>query len=87
MVAQITHGKLNWQELKGKGEDVLAGWMTGQEVDLEDAVRFHQALPGHLNFGLRLAQAKEEGRTLASAPPGGGGGFIQSHCFVEIFAG
>lgn len=83
MVAQITHGELNWQELKGEREDVLAGWMTGQEVDLEDAVRFHQALPGHLNFGLRLAQAKEEGRTLAQ--PRAGVADLSSHIALLRF--
>lgn len=70
MVAQITHGKLDWYDLKQEREEVLAGWVTGQEVDLEDAVRFHLALPSHLNFGVRMAQAKEEGKTLAQPRAG-----------------
>lgn len=70
MVAEITHNKLDWQELEGEREEVLAGWVTGQEVDLEDAFRFHKALPPHLNFGVRMAQAKEEGVTLAQPRAG-----------------
>lgn len=67
---QIRHGKLDWNKLKDERAQVLAGWVTGQDVDLEDGIRFHQSLPDHLNFAMRLAKAKQEGRTLAQPRAG-----------------
>jgi len=45
---------------------VLAQWATGAEVDLEEAVAYHQAMPKMKNTGRLLAKAKEEGRTLVA---------------------
>lgn len=43
--------------------EVLGMWHTGREVDLDDAVRYHLAMPRMKNTGRILAKAKEEGRT------------------------
>lgn len=80
---QIRHDKLDWNELKEERKQVLAGWVTGQDVDLEDGIRFHQDLPEHLNFGMRLSQAKKEGRTLAQ--PRAGVADLNSHINLLLF--
>ena len=57
-----------WDEdffLKQRG-DVLAQWTTGAEVDLDEAVAYHLAMPRMKNTGRLLAKAKEEGRTLVA---------------------
>ncbi len=70
MAEQIKHDKLDWNGLREERTEVLAGWPTGQEVDLDDAIEFHGKLPGELNFGVRLIQAKEQGITLAQPRAG-----------------
>lgn len=70
MSKQVTHHKLEWGAIEQEREAVLAGWVTGQEVDLEEAIRYHQKLPAKLNFSARLAQAKEQGITLAQPRAG-----------------
>lgn len=41
--------------------EVLAAWPTGAEVDLDEAVRFHQSLPEGKIFSLRLREAQKAG--------------------------
>ena len=65
MTEQVSHNKLEWKELNEEREAVLAGWPTGQEVDLEEAFQFHLKLAPELNFAKRLIQAKQQGHTLA----------------------
>jgi len=45
---------------------VLASWKTGYDLDLDldKAVAYLKSLPEEKNFALKLAKAKEEGRTL-----------------------
>ncbi|HBG01302.1 MAG TPA: methylaspartate mutase subunit E [Firmicutes bacterium] len=83
MAEQISHNKLEWKELIKEREAVLAGWPTGQEVDLEEAFRFHHKLPGKLNFGRQLTLAKEQGRTLAQ--PRAGVAELNSHTELLLF--
>lgn len=80
---QITHAKLDWNELQKERESVLAGWPTGKDVDLTEAIRFHTELPEHLSFGLQLTKAKEEGRTLAQ--PRAGVADLNSHMELLLF--
>ena len=70
MGEQLNHGKLDWTELNEERQRVLAGWPTGQEVDLDEALAFHRQLPEELNFGKALIRAKEEGSTLAQPRAG-----------------
>lgn len=76
-MVEITHNKLDWQKLEGERAEVLAGWHTGKDVDLEDGFKFHKALPTHLNFGVRMAEAKKQGVTLAQ--PRAGVADLNSH--------
>lgn len=45
-------------------QEVLAQWPTGKEVDLEEAVAYHKAMPESRKFSKKLLKAKQEGRTL-----------------------
>lgn len=58
-------------------EEVLKQWPTGEEVDLEDAIRYHKSLPDHKNFSKKLIDAKERGITLAQ--PRAGVALISQH--------
>ncbi len=83
MAEQITHNMLDWNELQEERKAVLAGWPTGQDVDLDEAVQFHSRLPSKLNFGMCLVQAREEGRTLAQ--PRAGVADLSSHRELLLF--
>lgn len=58
-------------------EEVLKQWPTGDEVDLEEAVKYHKNLPDHKNFSKKLINAKENGITLAQ--PRAGVALIDQH--------
>ena len=45
-------------------EQVLAGWRTGQEVDIDDAVAFHKSRPAMANVANKRRWAKETGNVL-----------------------
>lgn len=50
----------------------LARWPTGAEVDIDEAVAYHQAMPAHKNLAAVIRQADAEGRCLTQ-PRGGFG--------------
>lgn len=58
-------------------EEVLKQWPTGEEVNLEEAVKYHKSLPDHKNFGKKLLDAKAKGITLAQ--PRAGVALIEQH--------
>ena len=62
-------------------EEVLKGWPTGKEVNLEEAVAFHKALPESKSFSKKLVDAKKAGITLAQ--PRAGVALIEQH--IELF--
>ncbi|WP_410207813.1 methylaspartate mutase subunit E [Fusobacterium sp.] len=58
-------------------EEVLKGWPTGAEVDLEEAVKYHKSLPESKSFSKKLMNAKNKGITLAQ--PRAGVALISQH--------
>lgn len=58
-------------------EQVLQTWPTGQDVDLDEAVRYHQRIPEAKRFSRILAAAMEQGRTLVQ--PRAGVALIEDH--------
>lgn len=44
--------------------EVLAQWPTGKDVDLDEAIAYHKAMPACRNFSKKLLDAKRDGRTL-----------------------
>lgn len=53
----------------------LARWPTGAEVDIDEAVEFHRALPAHRNLSAVMRKADAEGRCLTQ--PRGGFGTLE----------
>jgi methylaspartate mutase epsilon subunit len=53
----------------------LARWPTGAEVDIDEAVAYHQAMPAHKNLSAAMRKADAEGRCLTQ--PRGGFGTLE----------
>ena len=51
-------------------QEVLTQWPTGKDVDLEEAVAYHKAMPESRNFSAKLLAAKRDGRTLVQPRAG-----------------
>lgn len=73
----IKFRKLTEEEFFKEREEVLKGWPTGKDVDLQDAVDYLKALPDHKNFAKKLVKAKEAGIT--TAQPRAGVALIDEH--------
>jgi len=61
---EIRNRKWTIDEFMSMRKDVLNQWPTGKDVDFEEAVKYHETIPEHKNFSIKLSQAKQEGRTL-----------------------
>ncbi|MBE6945354.1 MAG: methylaspartate mutase subunit E [Ruminococcaceae bacterium] len=64
-------------EFARQREEVLAQWPTGKDVNLEEAVAYHKALPESRIFAKKLSKAKAEGKTLVQ--PRAGVPVIEEH--------
>ena len=51
-------------------EEVLGQWHTGKEVNLEEAVAYHKAMPENRKFSNKLLAAKRDRRTLVQPRAG-----------------
>lgn len=51
-------------------KEVLGRWVTGAEVEFEEAVLYHKALPKHKVFALKLEQGQAEGITFVQPRAG-----------------
>ena len=49
---------------------MLNQWPTGKDVDLEEAIAYHKAMPVSRNFGKKLLDAKKAGKTLVQPRAG-----------------
>jgi len=49
---------------------VLNQWPTGKDVNLEEAIAYHKAMPESRNFGKKLLDAKKAGKTLVQPRAG-----------------
>lgn len=65
------------EEFQRERKKVLALWPTGKDVDLDEAIEFHQSLPSTKNYAKEVVRAKSEGRTLVQ--PRGGVALIEEH--------
>jgi len=57
-------------EFMAQRQEVLTQWPTGKEVNLEEAVAYHKAMPASRNFSQKLLDAKRDGRTLVQPRAG-----------------
>ena len=61
---EIQNKKLSDDLFYKERAEVLTQWPTGKDVDLEEAVAYHKAMPEYRNFAKKLSEAKKEHRTL-----------------------
>jgi methylaspartate mutase epsilon subunit len=64
MKIKVRDRKLDQEEFFKERETVLSMWPTGKEVDLEEAIEYHKALPDHKNFMKVADRIRREGRTV-----------------------
>ena len=57
-------------EFMAMRQEVLNQWRTGKDVNLEEAVAYHKAMPASRNFSQKLLAAKRDGRTLVQPRAG-----------------
>ena len=62
--------------------EVLQQWPTGRDVDFDEAVAFHKAMPEHKIFSRKLIDAKNRGITLVQ--PRAGVALMRDH--IELLA-
>jgi methylaspartate mutase epsilon subunit len=51
-------------------QEVLGRWPTGKEVDLDEAIEYHESLPPSMNYALKVAEAKRSGTSLIRTDSG-----------------
>jgi methylaspartate mutase epsilon subunit len=73
---ELTNKKWSDSFLKQR-EEVLSSWITGKEVQLEEAVSYHLQSPREKNFSWKLNQALQKGETLAQ--PRAGVALVHEH--------
>ncbi len=61
---EITNKKLTNDAFFAERKEILGHWPTGKDVDFDEAVAYQKAIPEEKRFGLKLAKADAEGRTL-----------------------
>ena len=57
-------------EFMAMRQEVLNQWRTGKDVNLEEAVAYHKAMPASRNFSQKLLDAKRDGKTLVQPRAG-----------------
>ena len=66
----IQNKRISDEEFNRIRQQVLTQWPTGKDVNLEEAVAYHKAMPESRNFSKKLLDAKREGRTLVQPRAG-----------------
>ncbi len=61
---EIQNKRIPQAEFEALRQEVLAQWPTGKDVNLEEAIAYHKAMPESRSFSKKLLAAKREGRTL-----------------------
>ncbi len=73
----IQNKRISDEEFAAIRQEVLTQWPTGKDVDLEEAVAYHKAMPESRNFSKKLLEAKKNRRTLVQ--PRAGVPVIEEH--------
>ena len=73
----IQNKKISEGEFSQLRQEVLTQWPTGKDVNLEEAVAYHKAMPECRNFSKKLVDAKYAGKTLIQ--PRAGVPVIEEH--------
>ncbi len=67
---ELTVRKLDDEEFQRQRQAVLGQWETGKDVNFEEAVAYHKALPKSKIFAEKLAEGKAKGLTFAQPRAG-----------------
>lgn len=70
ILSELSNKKIETDSFLRKRAEVLAGWPTGREVDLDEAVAYQLNIPPGRNFAARLAKAADDKVTLAQPRAG-----------------
>ena len=73
----IQNKRISDGEFNALRQEVLTQWPTGKDVDLEEAVKYHKAMPECRKFSKKLIDAKRDKRTLVQ--PRAGVPVIEEH--------
>ena len=79
----IQNKRLSDEAFYKQREEVLTQWHTGKDVDLEEAVAYHKAMPENRKFSKKLIEAKNNKRTLVQ--PRAGVPVIEEHIKLMQF--
>jgi len=66
----IQNKRISDGEFEQLRREVLTQWPTGKDVNLEEAVAYHKAMPASRKFSQKLIDAKGDGRTLVQPRAG-----------------
>ena len=66
----IQNKRISEAEFEALRREVLTQWPTGKDVDLEEAVAYHKAMPEYRSFSKKLVDAKRAGKTLVQPRAG-----------------
>lgn len=66
----IQNKRISDGEFQSLRQEVLAQWPTGKDVNLEEAVAYHKAMPVQRKFSQKLLDAKATGKTLVQPRAG-----------------
>ena len=67
---EIQNKRISDAEFEALRQEVLTQWPTGKDVNLEEAVAYHKAMPVSRSFSKKLVEAKRKGRTLVQPRAG-----------------
>ncbi len=67
---EIQNKRLSDEVFFKEREEVLTQWHTGKDVNLEEAIAYHKAMPQSRNFSKKLLEAKKDKRTLVQPRAG-----------------
>ena len=73
----LQNKRISDDEFNALRQEVLTQWPTGKDVDLEEAVKYHKAMPECRKFSKKLLDAKRDKRTLVQ--PRAGVPVIEEH--------
>ena len=67
---EIQNKRISDAEFEALRQEVLTQWPTGKDVNLEEAVAYHKAMPTSRSFSKKLIEAKRAGKTLVQPRAG-----------------
>ena len=73
----IKNKKISEGEFYALREEILTQWPTGKDVNLQEAIDYHKAMPEYRDFSQKLINAKKNGDTLIQ--PRAGVALIDEH--------